>query len=95
VVVAWFSYPLLARQPAPAVAAGDRTRARYEGNPVELVPGLPAGGARGPVIRSERETIEAEIAFYRDQPPPAFMRDAVDERIAKLRARLKELGPEK
>jgi hypothetical protein len=47
-----------------------------------------------PVLRSERETIEAEIAFYRDQPPPAFMRDAVDERIAKLRARLAELGPE-
>jgi hypothetical protein len=43
-------------------------------------------------IDSERVAIAAELRFYREQPPPEFMVAAVEARIARLRARLEELG---
>jgi hypothetical protein len=47
-----------------------------------------------PIISSERETIEAELAFYARDDPPPFMVEAVERRIAALRRRLKELDEE-
>jgi hypothetical protein len=47
-----------------------------------------------PILRSEREAIEAELAFYTRDDPPPFMVEAVERRIAALRKRLKELDEE-
>lgn len=40
---------------------------------------------------TERAAIEHELAFYEDVAPPEFMREAIAQRKAKLRARLQEL----